>query len=354
MLSVPDAVRLPVQTLAAVGLAYASMVWLNLPEIAWAAFSALFVLRTSVEGTVGEAWGRVLGALIGVVLGVGCVLACRLLDLPVVLGAVAGVGVAAYLSMRWQALSYSLVTVTAVTVEPAADVLAGALDKTVAVGVGIACGVLAAVVVLPLSAQHSVRANLANLIETYGELLVKWASMLESGKQRPRLYDDNMMEQARMRAQEMSLQARTFPMDLLYPNAQLRQLHAQIDRLWLTAALIERAGDLQLSEQICSRLGPALDKVAASAQEQIVGMAQVVRRGKRAAVPRRPAAPLIRLDSVIDDCVKKDSFSASEIESIEAIRWAWREVTRELDALADYLDPPTKAKSRPRHQGQGV
>src|SRR5690606_39300367 len=130
----------------AVGLAYASMVWLNLPEIAWAAFSALFVLRTSVEGTVGEAWGRVLGALIGVVLGVGCVLACRLLDLPVVLGAVAGVGVAAYLSMGWQALSYSLVTVTAVTVEPAAGELAGGLVNTVAVGVANARGVLATAV----------------------------------------------------------------------------------------------------------------------------------------------------------------------------------------------------------------
>ncbi|NRF50221.1 FUSC family protein, partial [Pseudomonas stutzeri] len=50
------------------------MKWQDLPDIAWGAFSALFVVRASVEGTIGEATGRILGALIGIALGVSLVL----------------------------------------------------------------------------------------------------------------------------------------------------------------------------------------------------------------------------------------------------------------------------------------
>jgi hypothetical protein len=75
---------------------------------------------------------------------------------------------AACLSIRWPALSYSLVTATILTVTPHADILAGALNKTLAIVVGSIAGILSAFAVLPLSARYSTRYNLAASLQLYG------------------------------------------------------------------------------------------------------------------------------------------------------------------------------------------
>lgn len=54
-----DGVRLPLQTVGAVLLAYAWMTWQRMPDVAWGAFSALFVVRATIEGTVTEAIARI-------------------------------------------------------------------------------------------------------------------------------------------------------------------------------------------------------------------------------------------------------------------------------------------------------
>lgn len=54
-----DGVRLPLQTVGAVLLAYAWMTWQRMPAVAWGAFSALFVVRATIEGTVTEAIARI-------------------------------------------------------------------------------------------------------------------------------------------------------------------------------------------------------------------------------------------------------------------------------------------------------
>jgi len=343
-----DIIRLPVQTVAAVLLAYACMKWLDLPAIAWGAFSALFVVRASVEGTVGEGTARILGAFIGVAIGVSLVVLSQVAGLAAWWSIVIGVGLAAYISMRWPTLSYSLVTVTILTVTPDGDILAGAMQKTVAIVIGSASGILAAAAVLPLSARRGVRTSLAASIEAFGDLLVQWATALNDGNRRPRLHGRTAMEEARQRARDMSSQARTFPMDLLYRHGAAYRLHDGIDRLWRTVSLMERASDVPLTDNICRRLGPALDKVAAAARKQVDGLAQAVRQDSRAAAPRRPGSPLRRLDQIIEDAMRDGGFDPTERESVEVIRWAWHEVARELDALADQLDDSAARPARSR------
>lgn len=334
--STPDSVRLPLQTVAAVLLAYAWMSWQDLPEITWGTFSALFVVRASVEGTVGEAATRVLGAFMGVALGVSLVLLSFAMDLASLWSIVLGVGAAAYLSTRWPTLSYSLVTVTIFTVVPDDDILSGAIDKSLAIVIGSISGIIAASVVLPLSARSSMRFNLAASIEIYGELLVEWAAALHEGRRRPDATERPALARTRWRATDMAQQSRSFPIYLLKRKTSAT-LFNHLEGLWRTVPLMERVGGVELSGNICRRLGPALDRVAQAAKEQIEALAQTVREGNGASPECRTREPFNRLNHVIECARREHAFDAAELESVELIRWAWHEVTTELDRLCDYI-----------------
>lgn len=332
-----DAFRLPVQTVAAVLLAFVWMRWRQMPEISWGAFSALFVVRASVEGTVGEASARVLGALIGVVLGVSMVLAADAAGASPVWAIVVGVACAAYLSMRWPMLSYSLVTVTILTVTPDGDILGGALDKTLAIAVGSASGILAALAVLPLSARYSARWNLAASIDAYGDMLVDWAAAFNEARQRPRLHDRPIMERARWRARDMVTQAGAFPLDKLSSHLSVYQLNERIEGLWRTAPIMERAGSFVLSERTCHALGPALHDVAAALKEQIGCLTEALREKAYTQPCHVPASALSALDAAIEEALHWPDCDAAEKQAIGVIRWIWQEVAREVEDLAGYL-----------------
>lgn len=308
-----------------------------MPEIAWGAFSALFVVRASVEGTVGEASARILGALLGVVLGVSLVLLADVWEVSQTGTIVAGVGGAALLSMRWPMLSYSLVTVTILTVTPDGDILGGAIDKGLAIAVGSASGILAAVAVLPLSARRSARLNQAASIEAYGDMLIDWASAVTEARQRPRLHEWPGMARSHWRARDMASQACSFPLDLLSSRASVHHLHEHIERLWGTAPLMERAGGFILSTRTCHRLGPALHEVAGALRQRI-GCAASALRGEAYARPcQRPDAALQALDEAIEEALRCPECEASEKQAIVVIHWAWQEVAREVEGLAGYL-----------------
>jgi|GEM_PF-492087 len=334
--STRDSVRLPLQTVAAVLLAYAWMSWQDLPEITWGTFSALFVVRASVEGTVGEAVTRVLGAFMGVALGVSLVLLSLAMDVASQWSVVFGVGAAAYLSTRWPALSYSLVTVTIFTVVPDDDILSGAIDKSLAIVIGSISGIIAAVVVLPLSARSSMRFNVAASIEIYGELLVEWAAALHEGRRRPDASERPALARTRWRATDMAQQSRSFPMYLLKRKPSTTVFN-HLEGLWRTVPVMERVGGVDLSDKICRRLGPTLDQVARAAKEQIEALAQAVREGNDTAPECRTREPFSRLNQVIECARRERALDSAELESVELIRWAWHEVTTELDRLCDYI-----------------
>lgn len=337
-----DSFRLPLQTVAAVLLAYGWMTWRQMPDIAWGAFSALFVVRATVEGTVGEAAARILGAMIGVALGVTLTPLAGAANLPAAWSIVAGVGAAACLSMRWPTLNYSLVTATILTVTPDVNIVAGAVNKTLAIVVGSASGILAAFAVLPLSARRSMRFNLAASLEIYGELLVDWAAALHEGRQRPRPRDIPAMERTRWRARDMAIQSRSVPLQFLGWDKQAHRLQDRLEELWLTVPLMERVGAVVLTDNVCHRLGPALDDVAAAAQAQIDELARAIRDNAAEAPLCRTGNPFARLDAVIQEVGHGGGFTPAERNSVDLIRWAWQEVSRELDALCECVDRPAR------------
>lgn len=329
-----DGVRLPLQTVGAVLLAYAWMTWQRMPDVAWGAFSALFVVRATVEGTVTEAVARILGAMAGVALGVGVVLLAAAMNLSMVWSIVASVGAAAFMSIRWPWLGYSLVTATILTVAPDDDILAGAASKTLAICVGSASGILAAFTVLPLRARASMRHNMAASLESYGELLVDWAAALGQGRPRPREQDKPALARARWRAASMACQAR--PLRLRYPRGDREAdwLHERIERLWLTVPLLERVGRLTLTDNVCHRLGGSLDEVARAARRQIDALARAIREKNARGLACPAAQPLARLAQAIEH----GAFSPAERETAMLVAWTWREVTHELDAVCQGLE----------------
>ncbi|MCV6904496.1 MAG: FUSC family protein [Achromobacter xylosoxidans] len=329
-----DGVRLPLQTVGAVLLAYAWMTWQRMPDVAWGAFSALFVVRATIEGTVTEAIARIVGAMAGVALGVGVVLLAAAMNLSIAWSIVASVGAAAFMSIRWPWLGYSLVTATILTVAPDDDILAGAASKTLAICVGSASGILAAFTVLPLRARASMRYNMAASLESYGELLVDWAAALGQGRPRPREQDKPALARARWRAASMACQAR--PLRLRYPRGDREAdwLHERIEQLWLTVPLLERVGRLTLTDNVCNLLGASLDEVARAARRQIDALARAIREKNARGLACPAAQPLARLAQAIEH----GAFSPAERETAMLVAWTWREVTHELDAVCQGLE----------------
>lgn len=327
-----DTVRLPAQTVVAVLLAFGWMAGFGMADVTWGVFSALYVMRASVEGTVGEAVARVVGAFIGVALGVTLVLMTSNWALSPLVAIIVGVGVAAYLSARWPTLSYSLVTVTIFTVAPGEDILADAFHKSIAIVIGSVSGIAAAMTVLPLSAQRSMRFNCAASIELYGDLLVEWAAALSEGRKRPGINEAPAMQRAQWRAKDMAYQSRAFPIVYLKRNRS-GPLFDRLEALWRTVPLMERVGRIDLTENICQRLGPALDRLAAAAKEQIDALARAVRERRSASLDCCTKDAFQQLNDVVADALRERLFDEREMQSVDLIRWAWRQVTLELDQL---------------------
>ena len=67
-----EPLRLTLQTTVAVAAAYVLAVLVHLPSPSWSVFSAIFVLQTSVGGTLRTAIDRITGAVIGLAVGIAC------------------------------------------------------------------------------------------------------------------------------------------------------------------------------------------------------------------------------------------------------------------------------------------
>lgn len=332
-----DSVRLPLQTVAAVLIAYLTMAHFGLPDLSWGAFSALFVVRASVEGTIGEAAARILGAFVGVALGVLAVAVVAFTDLPLLLAIAAGVGLMAAISLRWPSLSYGLVTVTVLTVLPAADMLEGAWSKTVAITIGSLSGIVAAVAVMPLSAPRRAYYDLADSIESFTGVLRKCTATLTDCKAEPRVTALLATEPACERARDMIAQARSARLDLLAASRVPADLLDHVDQLWRSLPLMDRASRTPFSSNVCTRMGTLFDDVADTIIEHIGRLAQAVRTGDTATLSRIPESIFDPLNREVRTAFREDVLDAYELEAVEVARWAWQVIMQLANELTDHV-----------------
>lgn len=332
-----DSVRLPLQTVAAVLIAYLTMAHFGLPDLSWGAFSALFVVRASVEGTIGEAAARILGAFVGVALGVLAIAIVAITDLPLLLAIAAGVGLMAAVSLRWPSLSYGLVTVTVLTVLPAADMLGGAWDKTVAIMIGSLSGIVAAVAVMPLSAPRRAYYDLADSIESFAGVLRKCNATLTDCEAERRVAALLATEPACERARDMITQARSARLDLLAASRIPTDLLDHVDQLWRTLPLMDRASQTPLSSNVCSRMGSLFDEVADIVIDHIERLAAAIRSGDSAGLDRIPESVFDALNQEVRTAFREDALDAYELEAVEVGRWAWQVVAQQVNELTGHV-----------------
>ena len=167
-----DDIRVPLQTVVAVILAYVVSRFAQISDISWAVFSALFVVQASLGGTLGSAMDRVFGALVGALLGSGLVWLMVQFELPPSIPLVVGVGAMSLISVYRPALSYGLVTVTILTVTPELQMFEGALAKVWAIALGSLSAALAGAIVLPVSSRKRANQDLADTVLAMNELLL--------------------------------------------------------------------------------------------------------------------------------------------------------------------------------------
>ena len=154
-----DAARLAIQSAVAAAAMFALMKALDMPERFVGVLSAVMVVQPSAGAAISEAKDRFLATIMGAVIGVGCLIllpsgygtAAALALSMLVMNAVAG------FRSEWR---YGVVAAVALALGSEQDAFQTALDRSLAIGVGVVLGALVAFIVWPEKAEDRTRRSL--------------------------------------------------------------------------------------------------------------------------------------------------------------------------------------------------
>ncbi|NGM89116.1 FUSC family protein [Parapusillimonas sp. SGNA-6] len=276
-----EEVRIPIQTACAVLMAYLATSVIEPEDISWGVFSALFVVQSSIGGTISAALGRIAGAILGAVIAVALITFFGDDDWGPLIALLLGVALMSFLTAKWPLLAYGLVTVTIIAVAPDFRVVEGALRKVLAIAIGSGCGMLAAFAVFPVLARHTEQEFLASALRSCGAYTLECTKCLVGDKTaKDRKAQDAIqrsIERARLMAQEARIEDRTPAMGLSPYSASLLP---EIERFGYTLTLIDRFSDTPLSETLCQVHKDALLDLAGTVQACLDKMADAVEAGE--------------------------------------------------------------------------
>ncbi|WP_386804679.1 FUSC family protein [Litorisediminicola beolgyonensis] len=159
-----DAARLALQSAVAGAGAYLIMQSFGLPEVYVCILSAVLIVQPSADGTIGAAWERLSASFVGSVIGI-----LGLVILPYGYGTVAALLVSMALlngisSFRedWR---YGVVAAVAISLGSEEEAMRTALDRGIAILVGIVFGIAVALVLWPETAQKRYRRHRASALK---------------------------------------------------------------------------------------------------------------------------------------------------------------------------------------------
>jgi len=277
----PDEVRIPIQTAAAVLMAYFATSFMETEEVSWGVFSALFVVQASIGGTIGAALGRIAGAVLGAVIAVALVMLLGVGGWGKLAALLAGVGLMSFMAAKWPDLAYGLVTVTIITVAPDFHVIEGAFRKVLAIAIGSTCGMIAAFAIIPVRARRTEQEYLATVLRGCGAHVLECTACLVHDRQdKDRKTLDTIqhsIERARLMAREARIEERTPAMGF---SPFSRTLGPEIERFAYTLTLVDRFSDKPISETLCRDHKEALLKLAGTVKACLDRIADAVEDGK--------------------------------------------------------------------------
>lgn len=330
-----DEYRVPLQTTAAVLLAFGATFFMGTDNMSWGVFSALFVVQASIGGTISTGLQRIAGAVLGAVLGVGAVLLPGNGIAGTLISLVVGVGSMSLVSVRWPQLAYGLVTVTIIIVAPDFYVVEGALEKIAAIGIGSLCGMVAAVSVLPVSARRQAEQHLSQALRACGRLLDECVHCLVDGQEHKAYDADADISYALSRARDMSNQAQAERASIAPSRVPPFGLFGEVERFRYTLTLIDRFSDHALPEELRHEYGEGLRAWSEAVNLQIVHLADaIVARTSCEPVPDFEEC-FARLCKGVDEALQHHGMRQADRERLIAVKEACAAMLQNLRRLCE-------------------
>lgn len=271
-----EPVRLAGQTTVAAVAAFLVGRWLDLPTVSWAVFSAVFVVHANVGGTLGTAATRLAGGGLGVLIALAAVLTLGSGGWWTVAALAISVTAMSLVLARWPQLSYGLVTVTMIVVNPGVDVVEGAMNRSLAIAVGALTGTVAAILLFPKRAEAEARQSAALALTDCADLTQRCIASLQ-GRGEEDLGPIHARLEARAKAAHeaagVSRPERIFG-GRVAPDAPARA----VEKLWYTLALLARVAGRSLPAPAAERIRLSLDATG----DRLVESMRAIAAGKDA------------------------------------------------------------------------
>ena len=317
----PVSLRFAARITIAAMTAYLIAEALALPEALWAVITALIVVQTSVGGTIGTGFDRLVGTLAGAVIG-GVAATAHALWPILPIGPLLLVAIAPLSLFAVKRPSYRVAPVTAalmlLLVHGAEAPLVIALDRVLEIAIGCVIGIAVAILVLPYRAEQQLVDKVAAGLKLLGQQIT-----LQLGARAPgdRARIETLQEQLRgllASCETIAVDARRehrMHLGRRDPEPLFRTLR----RLRSDVAIVDRA----MTQLADAGAPPGLAAVAAAFADMLEAAAK--------ALPRRaPPPPAATLDDALAAC-----FGAPVPDRLLPLSIALEAVRRDCGDLID-------------------
>jgi len=330
-----DPVRLPIQTVVAVALAYLAGLLLATPNVSWSVFSAIFVVQASAGATWGVAIDRTSGALVGSALGCMLVLLATHLGVPPMATMLIGVALMSVAAAYRPGLSYGLVTVAILTVAPGGELVEDAVEKVWAIALGSLSAALAGSVVLPVSVHRRARQDLSQTAEALALWLDASTQSLLDREAGPIDTHHSQMDRALEDARATLWGAGEWLPGRRQAHNRAVACRDSLLALRYSVTILDRLGWTPIPEHIARDIKDPVLGISSAAQALIkrIGGLELVRVAPDALPTlkaelhslRELIAQLLRSRADVDDATR---------EHLSALAWAWGTLARQLERAA--------------------
>ena len=327
-----QALRFAIQTVAAVLVSYGAARLLRLPDASWAVFSALFVIQSSIGGTLTAAADRVLGALIGALLALACIFAIGTGEGWTILSLVVGIGAMGLIAGARPQFSYGLVPVAILILAPGPAVVEGALLKIAAIALGSAAGALASVLVLPRQAHLAAEQHLGQAVAECGVLLAACMTKMLGGDAPDLQAVHGRISDALAQAGQMARQSRRKPRGRVW-RRHPEDLLQQVERLWYTLAILDRLSGEPLPERARSLLAGPVRSATREAECFLRETGKALAQRQPTPPPERFHARIRAIIAAMDRLHAEGGMTRPEAERSLGLSFAWEQVSHGVDEL---------------------
>lgn len=322
-----DIVRRALQSAAAAAAAFLSIRWIGTGEVFLAVISAVLVLQTNRDETIGSAGSRLAGTLAGTLVGI-VALALTSEGTTWLSLAVAMLVMGAIVAWKpgWR---YGLVAAAALAVGSEATLVETARDRGIAIFLGAAVGIAAGLIVWPESALSRARRQIAEALSVCRSLLTRTlSSALEN--------EDSDLGALHSRFARAISAARDTTGAIRVGGAArsgcYREAVHRIERLWHALIILDRVAETRAGDRLPVRAGTA-EKVERIRSATCDSLACLER------FERVPDADLEALEKACRDIWQASEVNPrrdDELESVALVFGLW-EVSRNMREIDEAI-----------------